>query len=484
MKTIVRRSLKLGVALVGAWLLLAPLACDQGGTSFSQGFQAHEQGKIDKAIRLYSLSIRQDNLDRTNLSIVYNNRGRAWAAKGEYDKAIADYNQAIELAPKDTNAYDDRGIAWAAKGEYDKAIADYNQAIELNPEFASPYNNRGNAWGDKGEYDKAIADYSRAIELNPKDADVYSNRGSAWADKGEYDKAFADYNRAIELHPRDASIYYVRGNSWAAKGEHDKAIADYSRAIELNPKDANAYNNRGNSWKAKGEYGKAIADYSRAIELSPKQTIAYYNRGVAWVAQGKRDKAIADYNRIIELDPKDASAYWLRGRTYFDCGKFADAVKDFYRCLVLEPGDEYQALWRYIARRRVGQSAGKDLAAFASRYVKDRSAWPGPVFDLFAGRIDSGKCLQAAEPKKPDLADPRLSEADKTARKAGYEKLRREQLCEAYFYVAQYELIRGRTDTARQFLRKCLATNVTMFIEYSGAKAELKRIDLGRNENR
>ena len=44
--------------------------------------------------------------------MAYNNRGYSWYAKNEYDKAIADYNEAIRLDPKFALAYVDRGIVW------------------------------------------------------------------------------------------------------------------------------------------------------------------------------------------------------------------------------------------------------------------------------------------------------------------------------------------------------------------------------------
>ena len=67
-------------------------------------------------------------------------------AKKEYDKAIADYDQAIRLDPKYAAAYHNRGLAWYAKKEYDKAIADYDEAIRLDPKYAVAYDNRGDAW--------------------------------------------------------------------------------------------------------------------------------------------------------------------------------------------------------------------------------------------------------------------------------------------------------------------------------------------------
>ena len=146
-------------------------------------------------------------------SIAYSNRGVAKKAKGDLDGAIADYNRAIELDPKDASAYYNRGNAKKAKGDLDGAIADYNRAIELDPKLAIAYYNRGNAKDDKGDLDGAIADYNRAIELDPKYAIAYNNRGFAKEARGDLDGAIADYNRAIELDPKLAIAYNNRGNA-------------------------------------------------------------------------------------------------------------------------------------------------------------------------------------------------------------------------------------------------------------------------------
>jgi tetratricopeptide (TPR) repeat protein len=141
------------------------------------------------------------------LAKAYSNRGIVWKAKKEYDKAIADYNEAIRLDPKDAGAYANRGNTWNAKKEYDKAIADYNEAIRLDPNYALAYMNRGNAWRDKKEYDKAIADYNVATPLDPTCGLPYINRGYTWSVKKKYDKAIADYNEAIRLDPTCGRAY-------------------------------------------------------------------------------------------------------------------------------------------------------------------------------------------------------------------------------------------------------------------------------------
>ena len=142
----------------------------------------------------------------------YKNRGDDWFNKGEYDMAIANYDQALRLLdPSDAAniaaVYSNRADAWEKKGEYDKAIADCNQALVVNPSFFYAYNNRAIAWNEKGEYDKAIADCNQALAINPSNADAYCNRGFAWQGKGEYDKAIADYNQALAVNPNLVEAY-------------------------------------------------------------------------------------------------------------------------------------------------------------------------------------------------------------------------------------------------------------------------------------
>jgi tetratricopeptide (TPR) repeat protein len=76
------------------------------------------------------------------------------------------------------------------KGDYDRAIADFNKAIELDPKDAIAYGGRGFAYSSKADYDRAIADLTKAIELDPKNARIYYyNRGKAYERKGGYDGA-------------------------------------------------------------------------------------------------------------------------------------------------------------------------------------------------------------------------------------------------------------------------------------------------------
>jgi tetratricopeptide (TPR) repeat protein len=218
----------------------------------------------------------------------YVSRGNCYALNSQFDRAISDYSEAIQLNPNYADAYNNRGVIWHKKGDQDKAIADFNIAIQLNPNFAEAYNNRGGSWLLKGNNVEALVDYDKAIQLNSNYTEAYGNRGLVWSKKGNDTKALADFNKAIQLNPKYATAYNNRGALWKKKGDINKAIDDYNKAIQLNPNYAEAYNNRGNAWSIKGDINKALADFNMAIQLNPNLAEAYNNRKNAQLRQ-RRD---------------------------------------------------------------------------------------------------------------------------------------------------------------------------------------------------
>jgi len=85
------------------------------------------------------------------------------------DDAIADYDQAIAINPKDFNSFNSRGKAYVAKGDSNRAITDFTQAIEFGPSYVEAYNNRGLSNEVLGRHAEAIADFRKAQSIDPAD---------------------------------------------------------------------------------------------------------------------------------------------------------------------------------------------------------------------------------------------------------------------------------------------------------------------------
>jgi tetratricopeptide (TPR) repeat protein len=241
--------------------------------------------------------------------------------------------------------YNNRANAYYELAQYQQAIADYDQAIDLNPAYAKAYNNRANAYYELAQYQQAIADYDQAIDLNPSYAEAYNNRGNAYADLGQYEQAIESYTQAIDLKSDYANAYYNRGLAYADLGQYEQAIADYNKAIELNPSYAEAYNNRGNAYADLGQYQQAIADYNKAIELNPDFANAYYNRGLAYADLGQYEQAVDSYTQGIEFCEVDCDwDYKARGNAYYELNDYANALADYRRSLELTVGNTDESM--------------------------------------------------------------------------------------------------------------------------------------------
>lgn len=92
----------------------------------------------------YDLWTRVIEKEPERAPVAYNNRGVYLSDTGQFDKAIADFNRAIELSPGDSTSYYCRGLAFYKMGEFDQAITDFEKTIALDPSYweASYYRDR------------------------------------------------------------------------------------------------------------------------------------------------------------------------------------------------------------------------------------------------------------------------------------------------------------------------------------------------------
>jgi Caspase domain/TPR repeat/Tetratricopeptide repeat len=124
-----------------------------------------------------------------------------------------------------------RGVAYQRKGDFERALIEFGEALRIAPESVRPDTARADAYTERGDYDRAIADCNEAIRLDPKKSELYHHRANAYNAKGDTDRAIADYNEAIRLDPQDPEPLTGRGLVYERQAEIAKARADYSAAL-------------------------------------------------------------------------------------------------------------------------------------------------------------------------------------------------------------------------------------------------------------
>jgi S1-C subfamily serine protease/lipoprotein NlpI len=178
--------------------------------------------------------------------------------------AVADYDAALAIAPKNAVALAGRAGALLLTGDADRAIADCDAALKIDPKCAAAHVRRAAALSRKGDQDGAIADCDAALKLDAKSAAAFGTRGSAYRLKGDLVRALADLDEAIWLDPNSAPAHYDRGLVYAAKGDHAKAAADLGSATSLDPNDAAAWRALADALRKKGDEAGASRAAARA----------------------------------------------------------------------------------------------------------------------------------------------------------------------------------------------------------------------------
>jgi tetratricopeptide (TPR) repeat protein len=237
----------------------------------------------------------------------YRGRGLCSARKGEYDKAIADFAQAIRIDPDNFDAH--AALAWLqaacpehemrnarSAGEHHKAIAAYTDAIRLDPKAEANYYGRGECYARTGEFKQAIADFTDAVRLEREAAYQYVWRASSYAEKGEHGEALIEFTNALQLDPKDADAYIGRAFCYFVTSAHDKAVADLEESRWLKSK-------AGLDPATADLCVRVIADCTKGLRLDPTDSVAYYNRSWRYVQRGEYEKAIDDFSEALRLDP-------------------------------------------------------------------------------------------------------------------------------------------------------------------------------------
>jgi len=143
-----------------------------------------------------------------NLATIFYFRGLAYVSKQDYDRAILDYNQTINLNPVDANAIASRGNAYLAKEDYEHAFLDLVQVITLNvgdlSSDAKRYLNN-TAWklatGPEPTRNgtQAVVYAQKSVELTPNSTNYRDTLAASYAEDGQFELAVEEQQRAIQL---------------------------------------------------------------------------------------------------------------------------------------------------------------------------------------------------------------------------------------------------------------------------------------------
>jgi tetratricopeptide (TPR) repeat protein len=158
---------------------------------------------------------------------------RALAERGDYDRAIAGFQEAIRLDPQLAFAYEGLAQAYEATGRYPEAIQAYQTTVAKDPVRDSAYARLGCLLlATRGAVPEAEAALTQAIGINQTHSGAHACLGALHLDREQYPEAIRESERAVALNPQNVQGHLTLGIALAQTGETDRAKAEIKKAID------------------------------------------------------------------------------------------------------------------------------------------------------------------------------------------------------------------------------------------------------------
>lgn len=316
-------------------------------------------------------------------ALAWYNRGIALTRMEKYAEAIAAYDRALAINPKDALIWTKQGALHSKLGNQAEALTSHEQALKVSPNYSLALVNRCAALSKLGNYEAALASCEsamtgdgrwnelgvayawdqrsvalaglnrleealgsadRAVTINSDFAEAWSNRAVTLWRMQKPIEALASADRAVALKPNYSQGWFNKGRILRTLERFDDAIAAYDQALkgDINPTDkptlADIWANRSAAlWKS-GKYQDALESANKSVEIDPKSTLGWFNRGGILMALEQPQEAAVSYQQATQLDPTYVYAWTGRGMALERSGKYQEALAALDEALKRDPG--------------------------------------------------------------------------------------------------------------------------------------------------
>jgi serine/threonine-protein kinase len=261
---------------------------------------------------------------------------------GHSEKAVSEFQRALETEPTSDDAYRGLGAAFEHLGQLAQAERTYRQAIELRPHYWAGYNWLGAFYFNQARYTEAAEMFSQVVALAPDSFRGYSNLGAIYVQQGRYREAiptlersvairttatalsnlatayfyqrrFADsvrpYEEAVKLDERNYvfwgnlgdALYWTPGRRAEAAAAYRKAIALAEAKLQVNARSARVLADVGSYHAMLDEHQPALTRLRRALEISPDNPDVRFKVALIYIQIGESDRALGWLEQAVAV---------------------------------------------------------------------------------------------------------------------------------------------------------------------------------------
>ncbi|MBN1212475.1 MAG: tetratricopeptide repeat protein [candidate division Zixibacteria bacterium] len=304
----------------------------------------------------------------------------------------------VNLNPKLSRAWNCLGVAFTKyRGDYDRAIRCYLQAVSLDRKLLRAWHNLGNRYYDKNLMYKARCCYQISSRLKAQDEIDWVLKGEALYKLGQPRKAAVCYKKAFDYNPynnlvakayrsslrneffnsifcpeknlleRERNIelnefideylndkpknLFDLGLLYIRNGKIADAIKCFDNIIQSDQTNFNAINNKVHCLLQVGENEQAKLLSEQVINIHPHNSIAHTNLAEACIRLNEIKKGLAHYKRAVELDPTNPEILFPKALAEDTLNLKRQAVETFRQFIAVVPDKYHKQI--YYARRRL-----------------------------------------------------------------------------------------------------------------------------------
>lgn len=225
-------------------------------------------------------------------------------------------NSGIEFTPE-AHAHAET-YSLISLGEYSKAIARADEALQQYPRSYQLWINKGNALTQLRQFQQAQTCFLRAASIRSDDARTWASLSVIYLETGRVELAVDTAERAVSLDRESYDAHFARGRAMEAAGDLESAEQAYLRAAEIQPHQWTAHFLLGACRFRRQQHSDALDSLRTASEINPGSAMIWSTMTLCLAELGRWDEALAASHKSLELHSDDDVSWTIRGRLLWD----------------------------------------------------------------------------------------------------------------------------------------------------------------------
>ena len=175
--------------------------------------------------------------------------------------------------------WSDQANGYFISGDFERAAASYDKALELEPNSTALWNSKGKALANLGRFEDAISCFRKSLDINASNLESMNLEATSLSQGlGENSQAVAIFNQILQISPSYYDALIGKGMALANEGDYSGSMSCFDAATQARPRDPIGWNNKGVLLREMGRLQDALTCFSKAIDIDSNYETARQNR--------------------------------------------------------------------------------------------------------------------------------------------------------------------------------------------------------------